>query len=390
MFINRQIAREIKEAAGQMPVISITGPRQSGKTTLARALFPDYKYVNLEDIEQRDFALADPKGFLQTTGERAIIDEIQYVPELFSYIQIRADETDKKGIYILTGSQNFLLREKISQTLAGRVAIFNLLPLSVAELDEYGLVTDDPESLMHKGFYPRLYSSKINYSNWLNDYIQTYIERDVRQIVNVGDLNSFRQFIKVCAARSGQLINLSEIGNDISVSYKTVKRWLSILEASYIIFTVMPYYKNFNKRIIKSSKIYFYDTGVACNLLNIRNPSDLSFHYLRGGIFEGFILSEFKKYMLNHKIPGEIYFFRDSAGNEVDAIIEANGKFIPVEIKAGKTIKPEFFKGLLYLKNLLKLTELQDFVIYGGDTTQKRANTTVYGWKNANKVLYQF
>ena len=232
-----------------------------------------------------------------------------------------------------------------------------------------------------------MYSSEINYSDWINDYIQTYIERDVLQITNVGDLNSFRQFIKVCAARSGQLINMSEIGNDVSVSYKTVKRWLSILEASYIIFNVMPYYNNFNKRIIKSSKIYFYDSGLVCNLLNITKPDDLAFHYLKGGIFEGFILRELKKFMLNRKIHGDIYFFRDSAGNEVDAIIETEGRLIPVEIKSGKTIKPDFFKGLSYFKKLFELNDLHDFIIYAGQNTQKRKNTIVYGWKDADKIL---
>lgn len=387
MYIKRLIEDKIKEAAAQMPLVSITGPRQSGKTTLARALFPNYKYINFEDIEQRDFALADPKGFLQITGKRAILDEIQYVPGLFSYIQIQADESKINGLYILTGSQNFLLQEKISQSLAGRVAIFNLLPFSVSELDNHNLLPGILENVMHKGFYPRLYSSKVNYGNWIGDYIQTYVERDVRQITNIGDINSFRQFIKVCAARSGQLINMSEIGNDISVSYKTVKRWLSILEASYIIFIVRPYYNNFNKRTIKSTKIYFYDSGLVCKLLNITNPGDLAVHYLRGGIFEGFILSELKKFMVNRKIHGELYFFRDTAGNEVDAIIEAEGKMIPVEIKSGKTIKPDFFKGLSYFNKVFKLSDLPGYIIYGGESTQRRRNTVVYGWKETEKVL---
>ncbi len=387
MYIKRQIEDKIKEAVAQLPLISITGPRQSGKTTLAKNIFPHYKYINFEDTEQRDFAAADPKGFLQITGEMAILDEIQYVPGLFSYIQKIADESKRNGLYILTGSQNFLLQERISQSLAGRIAIFNLLPFSVTELDDHNLLPNMLENVIHKGFYPRLYSSEINYRDWIGDYIQTYIERDVRQITNIGDINSFRQFIKVCAARSGQIINMSEIGNDISVSYKTVKRWLSILEASYVIFTVMPYYNNFNKRIIKSSKIYFYDSGLVCKLLNITKPDELAFHYLRGGIFEGLILSELKKFMLNHKMHGEIYFFRDSVGNEVDAIIETEGRVIPVEIKSGKTIKSDFFKGLSYFKNLFQMNDLHDFIIYAGENVQKRNNTVVYGWKDADKVL---
>ncbi len=387
MYIKRQIENIIKEASAQLPIISITGPRQSGKTTVAKKIFPNYKYVNFEDSEQRDYALADPKGFMQMIGEMVILDEIQYVPDLFSYIQISADESDKNGLYVLTGSQNFLLQEKISQSLAGRVAIFNLLPFSISELSDYDLIPNTLENVIHKGFYPRLFSSDINYGHWLNDYIQTYIERDVRLLTNVGDLNSFGQFIKVCAARSGQLINLSEIGNEISVSYKTVKRWLSILEASYIVFTVMPYFKNFNKRITKSSKIYFYDSGLVCNLLNITKPNDLAFHYLKGGIFEGLIISELKKFMLNRKQKGEIYFFRDSRGNEVDVIIETIGKLIPLEIKSGKTITTDFFKGLSYFEKITQDNDLDNFIIYGGQNIQKRKNTSVYGWQEADRIF---
>ncbi len=379
------MAKSIIDALKAMPAVTITGPRQSGKTTLVKNLLPGYKYINLEDLEIRAFALDDPKGFLKTAGQKAIFDEIQHVPQLFSYLQVEIDATARNGMYVLTGSNNFLLMQSISQSLAGRVAIFHLLPFSQDEI--YPTVDITLEEVIHKGFYPRLFQQIKNYHNWYADYISTYIEKDVRRLINVGDINSFRDFLKLCAARTGQLINFSEIGNELSVSYQTVKRWLSVLETGYILFRLNPYSKNLNKRIVKSSKIYFYDTGLLCYLLGIKTPEDLQYHYLRGFIFESYVIAELKKYICNRTLNADTWFYRDSNGNEVDVIIEAPGMLKAIEIKSGKTIVKQFFKGLNYWHKVSGSEKSEQYLIYAGDDKQMRSDSIVLNWHSISEIF---
>ncbi len=381
-MINRNISKEILRLSKKLPVITLTGPRQSGKTTLIKQIFKDYTYINLENAEIRDFAEQDIVGFFRKYNGKIIIDEAQNVPEIFSQIQTIVDKSNEKGQFILTGSQNFLLSEKISQSLAGRTAIFNLLPFSVNELRNTKYHTDKYEQYIQKGFYPRLYDQNLNPEDWLPDYINTYIERDVRKIINVSDLNRFRAFLKICAGHTGQIINLSKIGNEVGISHNTAQKWLSVLEASYIIFLLPPYYKNFNKRIIKSPKLYFYDTGLACSLMNIKNAEQLDYHFAKGNLFETFIISEIKKLKFNGLLKGDIYFWRESNNSEADCIIDNGNKLKAIEIKSGRTIRNDFFKNLNFFKKITKNIDIETFLIYGGDEIQKRTEHTVLNWQN--------
>ncbi len=386
-MIRRKIEHKILQAKGKMPVVCITGPRQSGKTTLVKHLFPDYNYYNLEFPEHRQFAQSDANGLLKNTDDGIIIDEIQRVPELLSTIQYIADENKLNGKIIITGSQNILLMQSVSQTLAGRVALFTLLPFSVQELQGTGFEEKDYEDYMVKSFYPRIYDQNLNVNNWLQDYIQTYIERDVRLITAVKDLSLFSSFIRLCAGHTGQLVSYSTFSNNLGVDIKTVKAWMSVLETSFILFLQPPYYKNFNKRIIKSPRLFFYDTGLACNLLGITSKNELFSHYLKGGLFESFIISELHKYIFNHKLSAKIYFFRDSNGNEIDAIMETPGLLKAIEIKSGKTIIPDFFKSFGYFDKLFKEVPAEKYLIYGGDHFQDRSAATVMGWKYLTRVF---
>ena len=365
-----------------MPVIAITGPRQSGKTTLIKNTFPDYPYVTLEDLEVREFAKSDPKGFLMQHTEGLIIDEIQYVPELFSYIQVIVDEKKKNGLFILTGSHNFSLLAGVTQSLAGRVSLYELLPFSNQELLNSPYKIDQYEGYIFNGLYPRIYDKDLSPTTWLSSYIKTYIERDVRQILNVGNLSTFQQFIKICAGRTGQIINLSSIGNEIGISYQTVKKWLSILEATYIIFLLPPYYNNFNKRIRKSPKLYFYDPGLASFLLGIRTQDQINTHYLKGELFETFILSEIKKQIFHSGKDIPLYFWRDNNENEVDCIYENGNKLVGIEIKSGRTIQNSFFAGLNYLKKMTNTSSDNLFLYYGGDEVQTRSYGNIVSWRH--------
>ncbi len=371
---------------GKFPVISITGPRQSGKTTLVKYMFPDYKYVNFEDVEIRDFAKSDPKAFLKANGKRLIIDEAQHVPDIFSYIQVFVDD-DPQRQYIFTGSQNFLLMEKITQSLAGRVAVFYLLPFSIFELKNSGYKMNSYEDYILKGGYPRIYDKKLDATNWLLNYITTYVERDARQLVNVGDLDSFQKFIAICAGRIGQLINFTSIANDLSISYHTVQNWLSILETSFIVYRLFPHYKNFNKRLVKSPKLYFYDTGLASALLGIQTVEQLQLHYLKGVLFENLVITEFyKQYYNNGKRPG-YYFWRNNKGVEIDCIHDEGMHFQAIEIKSGTTIHPEYFKNILYFQKLSGLTSDQLILIYGGDDSYQRSIAKVVSWKDLDQIV---
>ncbi len=384
IMIQRDISTKVLQYARQYPVVTITGPRQSGKTTLCRMLFPERDYVNLESIEERNFAARDPKGFLSSLPDGAVIDEIQRVPDLLSYIQVDVDETRQAGRFILTGSQNFELINTISQSLAGRTALVKLLPFSISEIKRAGgLSTLD--SLMYHGGYPRIYDMGLNPTEALSFYVNTYIERDLRMLINVKDLSRFEIFLKLCAGRTGQLLNLSALGNDCGVTHNTIKSWLSILEASFIIKLLQPYHKNFNKRLIKSPKLYFLDTGLAAFLLGIQEEQHLRVHPLRGALFETLVCSEILKSRLNRGKTDNLYFFRNSRGNEVDVILDQGISQKIVEIKSGQTITPAFFKGLKYFSSISH--EVEDaFLVYGGTENRIQEGIRVIGWNHIDEV----
>ncbi len=386
-MIKRIISDRLLSLSKKIPILTITGPRQSGKTTLSQMTFPDYRYISLENPDNLDFALSDPKGFLNTYGQKLIIDEAQYAPKLFSYIQTIVDDKKENGLYILTGSQNFLLHAKISQSLAGRVIIFNLLPFSYDELRNTKYKINKLSELIVKGFYPRLYNSDLNPTEWYQSYIQTYLERDVRQLLNVGDINAFRNFLRVCTGRCGQVLNLSSIGSDLGISYQTVKKWLSVLEQSYIIYFLQPYFENFNKRILKSPKLYFYDTGLVCALLGINSPESFELHYLKGGIFESFVISELIKSKFNSGSGNELFYWKDLNGHEIDCIITDGKGTKAIEIKSSETIKSEFFKNLYHWNELDSLKNNNLNLVYGGNENQVRESANVYNWMDCSKLL---
>ena len=383
-MIKREISQNIIKAFNEYPVVLLTGPRQSGKTTLVKNLYPDTSYVNLEDLETRDYAANDPKGFLNQYKEGLIIDEVQRVPELLSQIQVIVDAKKRAGQFILTGSQNMLLLEKASQSLAGRVAIFNLLPFSLSELKDVkiNLKNKEAEEIMFKGMYPKLYDQTVEISPYYSNYIQTYIERDVRLIKNITNLNTFKRFLDLCAGRCGQILNYSSLALDAGINQATAKDWISVLEASFVIFLLRPHYRNFNKRVVKMPKLYFFDSGLVCSLLNISSPGELKDHYLKGGIFESFIISEFIKYRYNQGLRPNSYYWRNKTGNEVDLILEKDNKLSPVEIKSGQTITSEYFKGLKYYNNLSGGKPENSYVIYTGKHKQKRSLGNALSWKD--------
>ncbi|MEM6321687.1 MAG: ATP-binding protein [Bacteroidota bacterium] len=385
-MIYRKITSIVLKKAAKVPVITITGPRQSGKSTLTKQAFPAHRYVNLENIEYRNLAVDDPKGFLDSFPHPVIIDEVQYAPDLISYIQIIVDEGAAPGSFILTGSQNLLLMQQVAQSLAGRVAIFNLLPFSLEELADTNYTYSNYEEYLIRGFYPRIYDKDLEAQDWYRDYITTYVERDVRQLLNIENAALFRQFIEVCAGRIGQLVNFSDIGNMIGVSYQTVKRWLSILETSFIIYTIRPYHKNYDKRIVKSPKLYFYDVGLAATLLNIQAVDQVTMHFARGALFENFILNEIQKHFLNRGKRQSLYFWQDSTKKEIDLLIDLGTTLHTLEIKSGKTINRSFFKNLTYFKELEQKLAVASYLIYGGREIQRRSDITVLGWNQLGEL----
>ncbi len=375
-MIKRHLFEKADLMLGKYPIITITGPRQSGKTTFAQQLRPNYRYASFEDPDTRLFAQTDPRGFLESWQGGAILDEVQYVPELFSYLQTYTDRRRRNGEYILTGSQNFLLMERIAQSLAGRVAIFDLLPFSFSEIQASQYVTPNWGDYLYLGSYPRIYEHDIPSSDYFSDYLRTYIERDVRQIVNVQNLTLFQRFIQLLAGRTGQLLNQNNLAIETGVDNKTVSSWISILETSYIVYRLPPYYNSFNKRIIKSPKLYFYDTGLVAYLLGLRSAAELDFHFARGALFENLVLNEFLKRCFNRGERRLHYFWHDSHGHEIDLIFDEGMKRHAYEIKIGKTIQPKFFEGLNYFKKLSEDTEMH--LIYGGDQPQQRKGVTVH------------
>jgi predicted AAA+ superfamily ATPase len=384
-MIKRVIKDKIIQLAEKFPVISVTGPRQSGKTTLIKSIFPDYCYESLEDPDTRLFAINDPRKFLNVE-KKMIIDEIQRAPELFSYMQSNTDKTNINGQFIISGSQSFLLNQHISQSLAGRVAILNLMPLSLFELMDHGIPVSGYEKLIYQGFYPRLYDRNIEPVDFYPNYIQTYIERDVRLLQNIHDLTLFIRFLKLCAGRIGQLLNINSLANDCGVSPNTAKSWVSVLGASFIIFLLQPHFKNFNKRLVKMPKLYFIDTGLASSLLEIQSENQLSTHYLRGALFENFIISEFIKTRLNHGLRNNCYFWRDNKGMEIDCIIESGNRLTPIEIKSGNTFNQDFFRNLNYWNKLSGNPVKSSYVIYGGDSYRDTKDGTLLSWKDNSEI----
>ncbi len=387
-MISRSLGKKILSMAKAFPVVSLTGPRQSGKTTLVRALFPHYAYVNFENLNDRAAVEEDPLRFLKTyAGKGVVIDEAQKLPELFSYLQVVVDESGEMGKFILTGSQNFLLLEKITQSLAGRVAVLHLMPFTINELDKAGLLEDELDWLLFTGAYPVLYDRQVTAPDYYPSYIQTYIERDVRSIKNIGDLAAFQRFVRLCAGRTGQLLNLSGLGDELGISYKTVSSWISILEASFIVFLLKPHYKNFNKRIVKQSKLYFFDTGVLCSLLDIQTPDQLRSHYLRGNIFETFVVAEYIKQRFHAGARSNAYFWRDNTGHEIDMLIEEGSTFRAVEMKSGETLHADLFKGLDFFRKISGLSPNDCFLIYGGTKDYVRESGRVVGWVNIARIF---
>ncbi len=389
-MVDRQIVEPIRSLMSKYPVISVTGPRQSGKTTLLRGMFPEYRYVNFEDPDTRLFFEQDPRGFLREYDRHVIFDEAQRVPTLFSYLQVKVDEDNIMGQFVLSGSQNFLLLEKITQSLAGRVAIFRLLPFSHAELETHfpSLKPAEVETAIWRGGYPVLYDRDAEPGSYFQSYLETYVERDVRNVLNIKDLNAFQTFLRLCAGRVGQPVNFQSLATEAGISAATVKNWVSILEASYVVFQLPPFFENFNKRLIKSPKIYFYDTGLLCFLLGITNPAQISQHYSRGSLFENMVIVELMKNRFNHNQRPDFYFWKDSNQVEVDLVSLEGLDTQLFEMKYSFTPKAEFFKGLQSFRNTAPEHRKsgENIVVYAGDEGQKRSVATIESWRSLGRL----
>jgi uncharacterized protein len=383
-MINRNISSLFWSLASQFPVVTVTGPRQSGKTTLAKSLFPDKPYVSLEDPDTRRYAKGDPRGLLNDFAGGAIFDEIQRAPELPSYIQSMVDQDAKPGRFILTGSQQFELMTQVSQSLAGRTAILRLLPFTLAETHraKNGNAPAGLGEVLHSGFYPRIHDQKLDPSRTLADYFATYVERDLRQLAAVHDLQQFERFVRLCAGRTGQLLNLQNLGNDAGVSASTARSWISLLQTSYIICLLPPWFTNTSKRLVKSPKLYFYDVGLAAWLLGLQTPEQVSRDPLFGSLFENFIIMEALKDRLNAGDTTQMYFYRDSEGNEVDLLLPSGGKLHALEIKVGATVNSDYFKGLKSFAKQYPLVVGGGGVVYGGTQNQNRSDWPVHSWQN--------
>jgi predicted AAA+ superfamily ATPase len=386
--IPRVLAVTARERLKSFPVLCITGPRQSGKTTLSRVLAPDFPYLSLEDPDTRAFATEDPRAFLRQVNDGAILDEVQRVPKLFSYLQGMVDGDRRMGRFILTGSSQFELLESITQSLAGRASMLTLLPFSLGELQAVDQAPATVDELLYRGFFPPIYDRPVEPTVWLQDYIGTYLERDVRQILNIQDLATFQRFVQLCAGRIGQLLNVTSLAADTGITRVTADSWLSVLEASHLVFLVRPWFSNSSKRLIKTPKLYFSDPGLAAWLLGVRKPEHLSAHPQRGALFENWVITELLKSQTNHGTKPTLHFLRDKEGHEIDAFIEtAPNTLHAVEIKSGETIASDFFKGLDFWRGKLSKENITPWLVHGGTTRQNREKATVLPWNDLTPLL---
>lgn len=385
-MFKRFLTPHIQELAKKYPVVTLLGPRQSGKTTLVRAAFPKKPYVNMEDAEIRALATLDPRSFMQGYPDGAIFDEVQRTPHLLSYIQVQVDEADQKGLFILTGSHQAELHSAVAQSLAGRTSLLKLLPLSLQEMRQAHI--DEPlEAIILKGGYPKIYKENLPVSNAYSSYFQTYVERDVRQILQIKDILQFERFIKLTASRIGQLVNYASLASDVGVSAVTIREWISVLEATYILFRLEPYFDNFGKRLIKSPKLYFTDTGIACHLLGIDTVPQLTTDPLYGNLFENWVVIELLKARYNQALDARLYFYRDVQGKEVDLLFQQGSHLIPIEIKSSKTFSPSFLDGLHYFHAQAPKKALDGAVIYAGAQTQRIAPFQLLTPENCTQVI---
>ncbi len=380
-MIRRQAYTSLLELARGYPILAITGPRQAGKTTLAQSAFPDKRYVSLEDPDEREFADQDPRGFLARFPDGAILDEAQRCPKLFSYLQTRVDAERRMGLFVLTGSQQFGLMSNITQTLAGRVGLIQLLPFSLDELQAADAPLLNLDDVLWRGMYPPIHDRHLAPDKWFANYVMTYVERDVRQLVEVKNLSLFQRFIKMCAARVGQLLNLSSLAIDCGVSHNTMRSWLSVLEAGYIVFLLQPHHQNFGKRLVKTPKLYFHDTGLAAFLLGIRDAEHLSIHSARGALFENLVVSDLLKQRYNQGLASNLYFWRNNTGDEVDVIIEQGEKRLPIEIKSGQTFNADFLVGINKWMKIAGDVASTPQLVYGGDENMMRNGVEVRSWR---------
>ena len=385
-MIPRQAASTLQSLAQGYPILAITGPRQAGKTTLAQSTFPDKPYVSLKDPDTRAFAQEAPRGFLARWTEGAILDEVQRCPALYSYLQTRVDANQRMAEFVLTGSQQFGLLSNITQTLAGRVGLVQLLPFSLQELHSANVNIPDLNELLWCGLYPPIHDRSLAPARWFANYVMTYVERDVRQLIEVQNLSLFQRFLKMCAARCGQLLNMSSLANDCGVTHKTIGAWLSVLQAGYVIFLIQPHHQNFGKRLVKTPKLYFHDTGLVAYLLGIQDAAHLSIHSARGALFENLVISELMKYRFNQGLASNLYFWRNNTGEEVDVLIEQGEQLMPVEIKSSQTFHSDFLTGLTKWAKYAGATALPAQLVYGGDLSMTRQGVAVHGWRDMQNV----
>ncbi len=380
-MIARQLSSKLTEMRSKFPVLFLTGPRQSGKTTLLKHLFPELPYFSLEEPDIRQLALSDPRGFLANLPNGGILDEAQRAPELFSYIQSIVDARPEV-FFVLSGSQNFLLSNQISQSLAGRVSVQKLLPLSFLEMKEAGIAVANLDTMLWQGSFPRIFDRHISPVDFYGSYLETYVQRDVRLLKNIGDLDQFIRFMGLCAGRCGQVVNYQSLAADAGTSPATVKSWLSVLQASYVVFLLQPHHVNFNKQLTKSPKLYFHDTGLVCSLLGIRQPEMLTNHFIKGHLFENFVILELQKLHWNRGAAMQAWFWQDKLGKEIDLLVQSGLDLLAIEVKSGQTFNPSFFQNLVFWQKLSGEKPANCQVVFGGDNNLNTSNGRLLGWRD--------